>query len=242
MARRRDSEPDRQVGPRGQARRRALLDAAAQLFVTKGYDKTTLSDLVDAAGGSRATIYELFGDKAGLFRAMMKETNGRILDVLVAGRPAVPVPPEEALVRIATSFLTGILNDDVRAVVRVLVSESGRVPDIAEEFWESGPSVIVARVADCLRALADGNGLRVEDPEDAAQIFLGMVVGEFFMKGLILPDRPVTGDEIERRARYAVRLFLDGIRAAPEPAGCAAVSGAAVSGAAVSGAAVSGRS
>lgn len=224
MSRRPDSEPDRQVGPRGQARRRALLDAAAQLFVTKGYDNTTLSDLVEAAGGSRATIYELFGDKAGLFRAMMEETNGRILDLLVAGRPAAPVPPEEALVRFATGFLTGILNDDVRAVVRVLVSESGRIPDVAEAFWESGPSVMVARVADCLRKLAEGNGLRVEDPEDAAQIFLGMVVGEFFMKGLILPGRPVTEDEIDRRVRYAVRLFLDGIRAAPA-AGDAAVSG-----------------
>ena len=79
-------------------------------------------------------------------------------------------------------------------------------------------------VADYLRALADGGGLRIEDPEASAQAFISMVVGELFMKGLILPDRPVPDDEIERRVRYAVRLFLDGIRA-PAPAGGGPASG-----------------
>src|SRR3546814_8176513 len=72
----------RPLGPRAEARRRALLDAAARLFVTKGFEKTTLSDLVGTAGGSRATIYELFGSKAGLFRAMMEESNQRVVEHL----------------------------------------------------------------------------------------------------------------------------------------------------------------
>ena len=212
-----DAAVARPVGPRGEARRRALLDAAARLFVTKGFEKTTLRDLVEAAGGSRATIYELFGDKAGLFRAMMEESNRRVLDHLAAARSPLPASPYEALVRFALHFLRGILNDETRAVVRVLVAESGRIPDIAEEFWQSGPATTVRGVADYLRALADGGGLRIEDPEASAQAFISMVVGELFMKGLILPDRPVPDDEIERRVRYAVRLFLDGIMA-PAPA------------------------
>ena len=203
----------RAVGPRGEARRRALLDAAARLFVTKGFEKTTLSDLVEAAGGSRATIYEMFGDKAGLFRAMMEENNRRVLDQLASARTPLPASPDEALVRLAVRFLRGILNDEARAVVRVLVAESGRIPDIAEEFWDSGPATTVRQVADYLRALADGGGLRIENPEAAAQAFISMVVGELFMKGLILPTGPVSDAEIEGRVRYAVRLFLDGIRA-----------------------------
>lgn len=206
----------RAIGPRGEARRRALLDAAARLFVTKGFEKTTLSDLVDAAGGSRATIYELFGDKAGLFRAMMEETNQRVVEQLAAARAAATASPEEALVRFASHFLKGILNDEARAVVRVLVAESGRIPDIAEEFWRSGPAATVEQVADYLRALAGRGGLRIEDPTAAAQSFISMVVGDLFMKGLILPGPPVPDAEIERRVRAAVRLFLEGIRSPRE--------------------------
>lgn len=217
------AEPDhcagRPLGPRGQARRRALLDAAARLFAAKGYEKTTLSDLVTAAGGSRATVYELFGDKAGLFRAMMEESNNRILEHLPAGRSAEAARPDEALERLAMHFVNGILNDDARAVVRVLISESGRFPDIAEAFWRSGPASAVDRVADYLRTLADGNRLRVDDPAAAAQAFMGMVVGELFMRGLILPGQPVPDGEVERRVRYAVRLFLDGIRGTASAAG-----------------------
>lgn len=214
----------RPIGPRGEARRRALLDAAARLFVTKGFEKTTLSDLVDAAGGSRATIYELFGDKAGLFRAMMEQTNRRVVEQLAAARATATTSPDEALVRFASHFLRGILNDEARAVVRVLVAESGRIPDIAEEFWRSGPAATVQQVADYLSALAGRGGLRIDDPEAAAQSFVSMVVGELFMKGLILPGPPVPDAEIERRARSAVRLFLDGIRT-PRDGAAPALSG-----------------
>lgn len=202
----------RPLGVRGQARRRALLDAATALFVTKGYERTTLSDLVKAAGGSRASVYELFGDKAGLFRAMMKETTGRLHDHISAGRSTGAVSPDLALERFASRFLTRLLSDDARAVVRVLVSESGLFPEIAEEFWQNGPAATVAEVADYLRSLAQGGRLRVDDPETAAQTFISMVVGEFFMQGLILPGRPVPAAELERRVRYAVGVFLDGIR------------------------------
>ena len=58
-------------GSRGQARCRALLDAAAALFVERGFALTSLSDIVEKAGGSRNTLYGHFGGKECLFRAMV---------------------------------------------------------------------------------------------------------------------------------------------------------------------------
>jgi AcrR family transcriptional regulator len=45
-----------------------ILIAAARLFVERGYDRTTISDVADQAGVSRATVFWHFSDKAGLFR------------------------------------------------------------------------------------------------------------------------------------------------------------------------------
>ncbi len=45
-----------------------ILQAASRLFVTRGFEGTTIAEVADAAGVSRATVFWHFSDKAGLFR------------------------------------------------------------------------------------------------------------------------------------------------------------------------------
>lgn len=52
--------------------RHALLDAAEQLFQTRGVSRTSLNDIATAAGTTRGAIYWHFQDKADLFNAMME--------------------------------------------------------------------------------------------------------------------------------------------------------------------------
>lgn len=55
---------------RGQERRLALLVNACDLFLERGYDAVSLDDIVNHAGGSKASIYKYFGSKEGLFTAI----------------------------------------------------------------------------------------------------------------------------------------------------------------------------
>ena len=55
---------------RGQERRLALLVIACDLFLERGYDAVSLDDIVNHAGGSKASIYKYFGSKEGLFTAI----------------------------------------------------------------------------------------------------------------------------------------------------------------------------
>ena len=48
-----------------------VVDAAVQVFWEKGYEATSIQDLVDAMGINRGSIYATFGDKAGLFDAVL---------------------------------------------------------------------------------------------------------------------------------------------------------------------------
>lgn len=52
-------------------RRIALVAAAKALFIEKGYEGTTLGDIVERAGGSLSTLYKLFGNKDGLLEAVI---------------------------------------------------------------------------------------------------------------------------------------------------------------------------
>jgi len=50
------------------ATQQRILQGAARLFVSQGFDGTTIAEVAEAAGVSRATVFWHFSDKAGLFR------------------------------------------------------------------------------------------------------------------------------------------------------------------------------
>jgi len=64
-------------GSRAERTERRIVDAAAELFVTRGYRGTTLSDVAKAAGVSDRTVYVRFDSKADLLK--------RVVDVAVVG-------------------------------------------------------------------------------------------------------------------------------------------------------------
>ncbi len=57
---------------RGIERRLALLLSATELFLDKGYEAVSLDDIVNHAGGSKASIYKYFGNKDGLLDLLRK--------------------------------------------------------------------------------------------------------------------------------------------------------------------------
>ena len=72
------------------------LDTAVRLFWERGYEATSIQDLVDALGVNRASLYGTFGDKAHLFALAMDRYGEQVRAVLAAelappraGRPAV---------------------------------------------------------------------------------------------------------------------------------------------------------
>jgi len=205
------------VGPRGWARRQALLDAAGRLFIEKGFEKTTLSDIINRAGGSRATLYEHFGDKEGLFRAIMEENSACILEGLGAAQTDELMPPEAALNMFAQHFVQALLDDQTMSILRILVSEGGRIPDIAEAFFRIGPDTTATRLAGYLQRLSDAGALRIDDPLAAAHAFMGMVTGNIVMRRLILPQQPLDMAEVDRYVRQAIALFLQGTQAVGAP-------------------------
>ena len=68
---------------RGRIRREAILNAAADEFLAVGYERASLRNIMAVAGGSPRTIYQHFGDKAGLFRAIVDRLSSRSADIRV---------------------------------------------------------------------------------------------------------------------------------------------------------------
>ncbi len=204
--------PEPKIGPRGQARRRRLLEAAIRLFAEKGFEATTLTDLVNEAGGSRTSLYEYFGDKEGLLRAVTVEHCDRLLADLAALRPDPSMTPEVALKRMGLRFVEGLMDEEAMAVLRILIAEGSKFPEMGDFVLRRGPDSVVERTAEYLLDLAEAGKLRIDHPEDAARAFISLLIGDIMLRRLISPPSRMPGTDIEKHVDRSVQLFLTGAR------------------------------
>lgn len=155
----------RTVDPQRVARRREEITlAAARLFGTQGYDRTTVADIAREAALSAASVFYYFPDKATVFRAVFERD----------------LPLAQALIARHES------NEDPVAAILAIVSEQARdaaepsAPGLLIELLrrvEHDPelAVVVTRTAEVLHQglaalIARGIGLGAIDPRlDPAQ-------------------------------------------------------------------------
>ncbi|WP_316978193.1 TetR/AcrR family transcriptional regulator [Shumkonia mesophila] len=203
--------PEPKIGPRGQARRRRLLEAAIRLFDEKGFEATTLADLVNEAGGSRTSLYEYFGDKEGLLRAVTVEQSDRLLSDLAALRPDSSMAPDVALKRMGLRFVEGLMDEETMAVLRILIAEGSKFPEIGKFVLRRGPDSVIERTAEYLLELAEAGKLRIDHPQEAARAFTGLLIGNILLRRLISPTSGMSREDLEKHVNRSVEIFLTGV-------------------------------
>lgn len=96
--------------------RRAILDRARQLFAAQGYAATSTEEIISELGVTRGALYHQFGDKLGLFQAVVAEAYGEI--TAHVGRQIQPfTDPWEQLVKGCQAFLEVAQQDDLRRLI-----------------------------------------------------------------------------------------------------------------------------
>ncbi len=194
-----------------EARRPVLVETARRLFLTHGYEATTLGMVIAEAGGSRRTIYELFGNKEGLFIAAISENARRMLSTIDEGEAAGGTPAE-VLSHFGWLFLTMLTRPAAVESYRQVLATAPRHPDLGAAFYRNGPERVHASIADYLCRQDAAGSLRLNvDPMAAAGIFLEMIKGPMQMRGLVFPGYAPAEDELDIHVERAVTIFLGGI-------------------------------
>ncbi len=196
-------------------RRRAILEAANEIFLERGYAGASVDAVVERAGGSKATVYALFGNKEGLLTALVADG----AEALAASVATIPIdaPLEASLRSFGLRFLQLVLDPGRLALYRLVVGESGRFPEVGDAFFRTGPAAITARLAAFFRALAARGAIATQDPEHLASYFLGALRADLHFRALFNPTRMPTDREIAQHIDFVVTEFLHGI-ASPAPA------------------------
>ena len=192
------------------ARHLALLDCALKHFLDKGFEATTIEAIAADMNMTKRTVYARYPDKVALFKAALRRgTEQRAAaPETIAGTRRESL--EETLVAIAMLRIGLVAQDDGARLQRLINTESYRFPEVFQTYYDIAALPTVRFLAELLEAETAAGTLAIQDAMLAATVFMSMVVSgpvRFIVSG-----NELSSEEVDKRVRFAVRLFLDGAR------------------------------
>jgi len=200
------SQP-RRGGRLTEERQREIVALVAPLFLERGYEQVTIDDIVERIGGSKRTLYERFGGKAGLFEIVITEYCASVQRDMFA-------LVEKQLTAIGTHFLNMILHRRILEQHRLMVSMGRSFPSVARLFYQLGPISAYGLVAGWIERQQKAGKLGPGDPTLLAELFLDMLTGKHQLALLTSSHEATSPEGIARTIKAAAKLFLNGARRA----------------------------
>jgi len=187
------------------AKTEAILDAAVEVIGQRGLG-APMEAIAKRAGVSKQTVYNHYGSKAELMRALMQR---RVESITAPLRDASAVDnPTAALEAYARSMMETVVTNKSYSMMRVIMLGAGEMPDVAREVFESGPLSARRRLAAFLRTETELGRMKVEDFDQAAEIFSGMVMGHSQMRSMLRLPSDKTPEQYGRLAREVAVRFM----------------------------------
>lgn len=190
--------------PQDTGKKKKLFEAAARLFAEKGFEKTTVDEITEAAAVAKGTVYYYFKGKEDIFlflideaMAILKQRLNRALAGIEEETPAIL----EKLVQVHLAFFT-----DYWDVCRVILAEAWGSLDRQQRLQELLTEYYALIGGYFLRGMEEG-AIRRQDPEVLAVAFFGMTaVTALHFLG---KPTPVDWNDIENRL---CALFFGGAK------------------------------
>lgn len=191
---------------RSEEKRRDIVRVAAKAFEELGYERTSMLTIAERLRGSKQTLYNYFGSKEELLRAVLdfdvSEVADRAMQEFLAEKNL-----RKALIRLGVVFLNGQLAPPAMSNIRI-VSTQPAESNLGEEFYGNILRPAWERFADAFKALMDDGKLRKSDPWIAAMQWKGLVILDLFDRRLLGAMKIIDPQEIEAAAKAAADAFL----------------------------------
>jgi len=184
-----------------------ILEAARELFFSRGYDTTSMDLVAREAAVSKATVYSHFKSKEQLLLTLVET---EVNELPLARHPRPPTTASElrdVLTGMAEEFVLIFQQDRTRSLCRLVMAQAHIYPQIARAFYEAAPLRTRREVVEVLDGAVAAGLLRISDTSIAALQFLNLAGGELPMLSLLsLPL--TTPDALRPHIESAINVFL----------------------------------
>ena len=187
-----------------EAKRQAILKAAAEVFREVGFERASMSEIRSRIGGSKATLYNYFPSKEKLFFEVMYQAKELELGAISAAlNPDTPDAKQE-LLQFGQRLLRTLYSAEAIAIAESAHSGIGKV------VFQGATLPMEKQVAEFLRQQMKRGVLRTADPNIAAMHLLSLLEAELLQRVLLGMMEAVKPEALKGAVRRAVETFLSG--------------------------------
>ncbi len=183
------------------ARQREIETAAYAVLEEKGYGGTSMLAIAQKARASNETLYNWYGDKLGLFRALVAR-NAEEVVALIRDRIAGQGDPIETLAILGPKLLQLLLSPRAVALNRAAAADASGELGLA--LSTAGREATAPMIGNVLEQARDKGKLAFQSTEDAVALYLDLLVGDLQIRRVI--GRQAALDAAAREARAARAL------------------------------------
>jgi AcrR family transcriptional regulator len=181
-------------------------------FAEKGYASTRVEEVARRAGVSKGLLYLYFKTKEDLFKAVIRSFVSPRLDALIEMIETTDLSAEAFLRGPFLEFAKSVPHTPARMLVRLLVAEGPKHPDLIAWYWEN----VVSRGLGAIRTIIEKgvrNGeFRESALDDFPHLLVSPVIFSMLWKQLFDTHSPLDTDAF---FEGHIDLLLNGIRKTP---------------------------
>lgn len=206
---------ERRWNARTERKRRAILDAAADLFLRQGFPGTNMDEIASLAHVSKQTVYAHFASKEAMFVTVVEMLCTGASDAVHGERPVFTAGDDVAahLRDYARRQLEIVLTPRLMQLRRMVIGEGTRFPELGRALHDAGPGRAITAFAETLAAMNAAGVLAIADPQLAAEQFNWLIMGEPVNRAMLLGDAAIPDKAwLRQHADQGVRVFLAAYR------------------------------
>ena len=151
-------------------RRRQLLEVALAVFGEQGFHQTSMNDVAEAAGVTKPVLYQHFRSKRDLYREVLTDVGGQLLDAITKATTAARSPHEQVELGFAAYFRFVAEHE---AAFRVLFGGGTR----RDEEFAAQVALVEGAIAEAIATLIDVEGLSAAERRQLAHGLVGLAEG-----------------------------------------------------------------
>ena len=163
-----------------------ILETATRLFVQKGYERTSIQDIINNLGGlSKGAIYHHFKSKEEILIAVTNKMTEKSNKMLFEIRNTPDMTGKEKLKRLLEDSVSRPVQDDIFSAAPNIKSSHALVSSILMESVETvAPEYVLPIIK---QGIEDGS-IQTEYPEELAELI--MLVGNVWLDPMVFDDDP----------------------------------------------------
>lgn len=180
---------------RKEDRPREIAEAAFEAFAENGYAATRVQEVARRAGVSKGLMYLYFKTKEELFKAVIRNVVGSRVDALIDVVENTEGPSEDVLRGPVAGFMKQIPGSPVAIVIRLLLAEGKRHPDLVEAYWDNVVSKGLGAITHFVERGVERGEFRRTAVSELPQLFLApMMLGIIWR--LLFTERSLDTDRL----------------------------------------------